>query len=228
MKTIVYTTIFGESDSLKPAPVGADLCVCFVDSLSYDHDPKGWELKLWSPDRGPRREAWYLRCVPHLLFEGYDRVVWIDASFTLTDLPLLLDHCGSMPICALKHDLRRDCYQEGQRLVDIGQSRIDDIVPQLEGYRRAGFAMTSRLSIACVLVRDHSPAVQKFNETWDREIKAHPGDNTQVSLDYSAWKHGLTIYALQGTRKANPYASHDHLDHRRRRRAYRPEHVYVR
>jgi len=214
---IVYTTIFGASNRLPQAPAGADRCVCFVDA-PYD-DAKGWELVTEFPATNPRRRAWDLRCVPHELFSDYSRVVWTDASFTVTDLPRLLRDAGTAPIAALRHHHRRSPEQEGATLVKVGSANAEDIKRQLDGYRRERFTV-SCVSISCVIVRDHSQAVQGFNQTWHAEINTHRGDNTQVSLDYSAWKHGLAIKALAGTRHENPYAVHDHLDHKRRRKPY--------
>lgn len=218
MKTIVYTAILGDCDSLKPAPVGADRAVCFVTDPDAAQDARGWEL-VQHASANPRREAWRLRCVPHELFDDYDRVVWIDASFTLTNLPRLLHDAGSAPIAAIRHHQRSSPYQEAARLVTIGQSDASAIDRQVKAYRKARFD-GAHLSISCVIVRDHSEKVRRFNETWAKEIDAHRGDNTQVSLDYSAWANGLTIAALSGSRHANPYAVHDHNDHKRRRKPY--------
>lgn len=217
--TIVFTTILGGSDSLKPAPAGADRCVCFVDAVSSYSDAKGWELRETAIDGDPRRQAWQMRCVPHRLFDDYDRVVWVDASFTLTNLPRLLRDAGDAPVAALRHHARTSAYVEAQTLVRIGQARPQDIRVQADAYQRQGFIST-HLSISCILVRDHSQTAQHFNETWATEIDTHRGDNTQLSLDYSAWKHGTEIRALKGTRHDNPYSTHDHADHKRRRKPY--------
>lgn len=214
--TIVYTTIFGNSDSLKLAPAGADRCVCFTDVRRTQ--TKGWDMVRY-PATDPRRDAWDLRCVAHDLFASYDRVIWIDASFTLTNLPKLLADSGTAPIAALRHHERNSCYWEGRRLIRNGQARRADIEAQLAAYEHANFVPT-HLSISCVLVRDRSEAVRRFNQTWLEQIQLWPGDNTQVSLDYSAWINGLTIHGLKGTRHNNPYARHDHVDHRKRRRPY--------
>lgn len=228
--TIVYTTIFGESDSLKPAPAGADRCVCFVDLWqgSSDLDQRlGWEIHLLGEPKEPRREAWRLRCIPQLLFPEADQTVWIDASFTVTDLPKLLADAKGSDLALLRHHRRHSCYDEGVELVSVGQSDKRDVQRQLDGYRREGFAPSS-LSISCILVRRNNAKVTAFNELWDREIQAHPGDNTQLSIDYCAWKTGLKVTALKGSRLDNPYSVHDVRDHRKRRKPYRPEHVYVR
>lgn len=216
--TIVYTTIFGASDSLKPAPAGADSCICFVDDPSIHADAKGWRLRRVMTDR-PRRTAWHMRCVPHQLFDDYSRVIWLDASFTLTDLPRLLKDAGTAPIAAIRHHRRHSYREEAEQLVKVKQATPEQALEQVEAYQRAGFR-PNHLSIASLIVRDGSDDVRKFNETWDHEIDAHPGDNTQVSLDYAAWVSGLTIKALAGDRHVNPYATHDYRDHRRRRRPY--------
>lgn len=218
--TIVFTTILGGSDSLKPAPVGADWCVCFVDDVSGYPDAKGWDLREVAIDGDPRRQAWLMRCRPHALFEeSYDRVVWIDASFSLTHLSPLLRDAGAAPIAALRHHARTSVYVEAETLVKIGQARREDVGTQMDAYRREGF--TSRhLSISCILVRDQSEVARQFNETWANEIDTYLGDNTQLSLDYSAWKHGTEIRALKGIRHDNPYSVHDHSDHKRRRKPY--------
>lgn len=218
MSVIVYTTILGASDSLKPAPIGADQCVCFVDNPADYPDPKGWELRRAITD-SPRRTAWHLRCVPHMLFAQYERVIWIDASFTLIDLPRLLKDAGTASIAAIRHHRRNTYVQELDALVKVKQATHAQAEQQINDYQATGFTPT-HLSISCLIVRSGSETVQRFNETWDREIQAHPGDNTQVSLDYAAWKHGMTIKALQGTRHVNPYATHDARDHRRRRQPY--------
>lgn len=219
---VVFTTIFGGSDSLKQAPSGASRCVCFVDDPSiYFGQTRGWEL-VKHPVVNPRRDAWHLRCVPHELFPEAKKTIWIDASFTLTNLPRLMLDSSRKPISALRHHVRHSPYDEALRLVRNNQATKDEAHAQINAYKSSGFE-PPHLSISCIIVRDQSSEVQRFNATWDAEIKKWPGDNTQVSVDYSAWANGLTIHALRGERRNNPYAYHAHLDHLERRRPYRPE-----
>jgi len=219
--TTVFTTIFGRSDSLKPAPAGADRSVCFVDDPSIYDDTRGWELVTHAATN-PRREAWHLRCIPHRLFPEADQTVWIDASFTLTDLPRLLRDASGRPLAGLRHQARKTCYEEGREIIRIGQWDAAPVQRQLEQYRREGYRPRA-LTIACILVRQHTPAVAQFNERWDAEIQAHPSDNTQISLDYCAWKTGIGVHHLRGVRKDNPYSTHDHRDHKNRRKPYGQE-----
>lgn len=220
---VVFTAILGGCDSLKPAPKGADRAVVFTDDTAHVQYPNGWEVHFWPEqywqEADPRREAWRLRCLPHTLFSQFTRVIWIDASFTLTDLPLLLREAGSHELAALRHHKRNSCYQEAHEIIRIGQAPKVDVNAQMQDYRRAGFSPQS-LTISCVIVRANSAKVQAFNVAWDEEIRKHRGDNTQLSFDYCAWKTGLRVYHLTGVRKDNPYAAHDHADHKKRRKAY--------
>lgn len=220
MNVTVYTTIFGGSDGLKQAPTGASRCVCFVDDPSlYAGQTRGWELVQFA-SRDPRRDAWHLRCIPHELFPEATTTIWIDASFTLMDLPRLVRDAGGHALSGLRHHARASCYEEGHAVVKAGQADARDVAWQLDGYREEGFH-PSALTIACILVRAQTPAVRAFNLAWDAEIQRHPGDNTQLSLDYSAWRTGVGVHHLPGVRKDNPYAVHDHADHKRRRKPYR-------
>lgn len=222
LKTVVYTTIFGGSDSLKPAPTGVD-AVCFVDDPRTHQNRHGWDLRIAryeEPD--PRRAAWRMRCLSDALFPEYDRVIWIDASYALTNVARLLKDSEGADIAALRHHRRGSCYTEGKEIVKVGQAAKGDVTRQLEGYRKQGFNPT-HLSVSCILVRSNTEKVRQFNALWAAEIERHRGDNTQLSLDYAAWKQGLTIKALRGSRHHNPYAEHDHADHKKRRRPYDTE-----
>ncbi len=221
MSVIVYTAILGDCDSLKPAPKGAGACACYSNDVEHAHDAKGWYIAPCPDLLGdPRRTAWHLRSVPNSILPTHDASVWVDASFTVTDLQRLLRDSEGHDLSALRHHKRKDCYEEGVEVVRNGQADAADVSAQLSGYKREGF-QPSALSISCIIVRRNNPHVTTFNELWDAEIRKHPGDNTQLSLDYCAWKTGVGVHHLQGVRKDNPYAVHDHADHKRRRKPYR-------
>lgn len=220
---IVYTAILGGCDSLKRAPKGADKAILFSDDHAHLQDSNGWDVYHWPrtswQEQDSRREAWRLRCVPHKLFASYDTVTWIDASFTLTNLPRLLRDATGRDLSVLKHQKRTTCYEEGREIIRVGQAPASAVQPQMDAYRRAGFS-PSTLSISCIIVRRRTEAVRRFNHAWLSEIQRHPGDNTQLSLDYAAWRTGVRVNYLTGVRKDNPYAQHDHEDHKKRRKAY--------
>jgi hypothetical protein len=217
--TVVYTALLGGSDTLKPAPIGlADRCVCFTDAPAQD--PKNWMLVPWSVIEDPRRDAWRLRCRPDLLFPTADRVLWLDASFEMLDVAALFRDAGDAELAGLHHHERSSCYAEGEELIAIGQSDEWPVRNQLTIYDELGF-VPSGLTTAGILLRRRTPRVLAFNRLWEAEIARHPGDNTQLSLDYAAWIVGLPIVHLQGTYPDNPYVFYNGEDHHAHRRPYR-------
>ena len=219
MKTILYTAILRGSDSLKPAPPGVE-AVCFVDYPSAVGDARGWIIVGHVYNGDPRREAWRLRCQSHVLFGEYDRAVWLDGSFRYVDFARLLEDAGDGELVALRHPHRSSAYEEGPALVAENRGTAEGVQRQLDAYRAEGFAPTS-LSAANVLIRRHTPAVIDFNERWRVELDRWPDDNAQLSLDYCAWKAGLTVQYARGTYIDNPYVQYDQEDHRARWRPYR-------
>ena len=215
---VAYTTIFGHSDHIKKAPRGFSRAVCFVDDPSRYPDARGWEL-VKHPVTNPRRDAWHLRCIPHLLFPSATKTFWLDASFTLIDFERLMLDSSGHDISCLSHHVRHSCYEEGREIIKIGQAPADVVNRQLNGYHDEGFRPTS-LTISCLWVRNNTPLVTAFNERWDEEIKLNPGDNTQLSSDYSAWKVGVKIHHLQGEYRNNPYAHQNFMDHKLLRQPY--------
>lgn len=219
MTTILYTAILRGSDSLKPAPPGVE-AVCFVDYPNPIGDARGWFIIPHEYEGDARREAWRLRCQSHLRFGTYDRAVWIDASFRYVDFARLLEDAGDGELVGMRHPHRTSIYDEGPALVAENRGGAAGVQRQLDAYRAEGFA-PQNLTTAGILVRRPTPRVIDFNERWLLEIERWPDDNTQLSLDYCAWKAGLDMQYLEGSYIANPYITYDHEDHKLRWRPYR-------
>jgi hypothetical protein len=219
--TVVYTALLGESDTLKPAPAGADRCICVTDRPRREASALGWATAPWSvTQQGPRRDAWTIRCRPEAVAPEADVTVWIDASFTVLDLPALLRDAGDAALTGMRHPERSSCYEEGEALMALGAVEAVALTDQLNAYHLEGFAPSS-LTIAGVLMRRATPTVHAFNALWESEIHRQAGDLPQVTLDYCAWKVGLPIHYLSGTYLSNPYVLYAHKDHRRRKGALR-------
>lgn len=214
---VVYTAIFGGSDSLKSAPPEADRAVCFTDDESCDPPvQKGWEIVVAPRPDKPRRAARILKMRPHELFPDARASIWSDGSVEIRDLRRLLADVGDADIACLAHPDRSSCYDEGKTVVRLKIAHQRKVAMALELYRRDGFA-PSALSTTGLFYRRHSPRVAAFNELW-REHLDRFGTNDQVHVDYCAWKAGATIAYLAGHYRENPYAVYDRADHHRRRR----------
>ncbi len=215
---ILFTAILGGSDTLKPAPLGADECVCFTDDFSIPHP--GWLLLPAHGTGAPRPRAWQLRCRPHVLFPEADVTVWVDASMLVTNLRGLLADAGQADLAAMHHPERRSYLEEAEELVTVGKATRAGIDRQLAAYQDTGFKPQA-LTSANVLVRRHTPRVRAFNEAWAQELLTFPDDNAQLSLDYCAWLTGTPIHYVKGSYVANPYSVFDIADHHARWKPYR-------
>lgn len=220
---VLYTAILGGSDRLKPAPsVGADRCICFTDDTRLVQNAQGWEIRLQPVGEGdnPRRLAWQLRCRSHVWFPGADLVVWLDASMFIRDFPRLVGDAGDADLVGMRHPERTSCVDEAEVLVADEKATLEGVTRQVDAYLADGYVPLS-LTTAGILLRRHTPRVCAFNRRWASELARYPDDNTQLSLDYCAWKEGVPMTYVAGTYIDNPYLLYDHEEHARRRRPYR-------
>jgi hypothetical protein len=212
MRTVLYTALFGGSDTLKPAPPGPDRCLCFTDDRALSGH--GWEM-AYSTVAHPRRAARALKTGAHLLFPEADRIVWVDGSMTITDWPHLVRDVGEAELACLPHPDRATCYEEGDTVIRLRIADPTLIRHALATYRAEGFAPT-RLSTTGVLVRRQTTRTAAFNQLWRAQLDRY-GTNDQVHVDYCAWRVGLPMTDLQGHYRDNPYMRYDQADHHRRR-----------
>lgn len=211
---VVYSAIFGGSDSLKHAPTGADRCVVFTDDATLAGP--GWEVVVHPTPERPRRAARVLKMAPIGLFPDAEASIWLDGSIELRDWnALMLDTAGA-DIACFAHPDRSTCYDEGATVVRLQIAHPAKVNESLRTYRREGFAPTS-LSTTGLFYRRHTPRVAGFNQLWRDQLNAY-GTNDQVHVDYCAWKTGVTVTHLRGHYRDNPYAVYDKADHHRRRK----------
>jgi len=212
---VVYTAVFGGSDSLKKAPP-ADRSVCYTDDRKLAGN--GWEIVRREAQK-PRRAARIVKMTPDQLFPEAAASIWVDGSIEIRDWPALLRDIGDAEIACLAHPDRSNCYDEGETVIRLkiahalGKSQIR---AALAKYRAEGFAPTA-LSTTGLFYRRHTPKVAAFNRRWSGELDRY-GTNDQVHVDYCAWKSGIFVRYLRGHYRDNPYAVYDRVDHHRRRK----------
>lgn len=211
---VVYTAIFGASDSLKQAPAGADRCICLTDDVTLSG--RGWEMRYRPTPTHPRQAARAVKLASDVLFPEASLVVWVDGSIEIRDWARLMADVAKAELACLPHPDRDTCYDEGRKVVQLKIAHADQVNAALEEYRQAGFT-PRRLATTGLLVRRQTPRVAAFNALW-RDHVARYGTNDQVHVDYCAWRAGLTMSWLTGHYRDNPYMRYDQQDHHRRRR----------
>ncbi len=213
--SILYTSLFGGSDSLKPAPKGPDRCICYTDDPCLRGE--GWVMVHW-PTKHPRHEARVIKLSSHLLFPEEKWVVWADASmeFKFGGWDRLMNDKGNHYVSCLEHPDRQNVYSEGLELLSMESQSDPKLVQRcLQHFRADGFVSLS-LSTTGLLVRRLSQNVIEFNSLWRQHLDRY-GIDDQLHFDYCVWKIGLKPHYLSGHYRDNPYMVYDHLDHRDRR-----------
>lgn len=222
MNVVVYTASIGTAE-LPPAPHVRDPHVKYVCVSDQLMPIPGWERMEVSRSANPRRAARRAKALSHRLFPTADFAIWIDASFELQVLPTVLINDMMTTGCVVagfRHPDRRRIRDEASVIIENKMARPQDVERQLAAYQSDGFdteeSRQAFLTTTGLMVRAHTPLVREFNERWWHEMKAHTLRD-QLSIDYCAWKMGLSIGYLFGHYRANPYARYDRRKHRRDR-----------
>lgn len=221
---VAYSAIFGDSDSIKPAPP-ADRCVLFTDRVVTE--AHGWTVVDYR-DTGfrtedkdgnkirPRVMARTLKLSPMDLFPTADASVWVDGSIAITDWPRLVSECATWEAASFRHPDRDTCYAEAATVIRLQIAHPTKINAAVEYYKAAGFD-PSTLSTTGLFYREHNRRVREFCAHWKEHLRRY-GTNDQVHVDFCAWLATINIFHLTGHYRDNPYAVYDGTDHRRRRK----------
>lgn len=211
MKLVVYTCVLGNTDPLhEPEAVGNARFVCFTDQAIKS---KKWEIVKLDKQEAPTRMARTMKLNPHHFFPEVDASLWIDASFTVRhDLESLL---SSYPedIVTFRHRDRTRIVDEAREIVRLGKAKRMATFRQLAVYQSDGFdtAGNPMREMSCngAVMRRHTDSVQRFNELWTRQIEQHTLRD-QMSIDYVAWRLGITFGRWHGTFDACPHFTYHH------------------
>ena len=207
--TVVYTTVFGNTDPLhEPQCKTNARFICFTDQ---DIKSKHWEIVKVSPTDKPATESRRYKCLPHLLF-GDEITIWVDACLDCFFKPddLIKKYQGI--ITNFNHPDRTRITQEAEAIIKAKKAPEADIRKQLVCYQSEGFdteanPMKSLSNNGFILRRN----CKELNELWWSEVKKHTRRD-QMSLDYCAWKLGVTIDRFKGNIRKNPYVRYNHYN----------------
>lgn len=205
MKIVVYTARFGDTDVLR-APDAIDPRVqylCFSDAPDV---VAPYELIRMPRAENPRMAARRVKILAdHPLLRSARVTIWHDASYAWKTSPRFF--CGlsdGAPIFALHHPRRFKVEQEAIAIARYGYVPLDVAQAYVAAYRADGFT-ADVLTASGLLGRRASACTDAFNAYWWAEVQRWNGRD-QASIDYAAWKAGVSILHLPGAIKGNPYA----------------------
>lgn len=192
--------------------------VCYTD-----RDVVGWDLRPAPSARTPRHAARRAKMALLDDFPDEQWSIWVDASFDLLADPRQIMLAAALTGCdvaAMRHPDRDRIRDEAREIVRLGLASKDRVERQIEAYRLAGFDTDEHpqaaLTSTGLLVRRHTPAARAFTQRWREEIERHTLRD-QLSVDYAAWRSGVTIGYLPGNYRANPFVRYQRERHRQGR-----------
>jgi hypothetical protein len=202
---VAYTARFGETDPLRP-PLVVDPEVrylCFSD-VPCTVEPYEW-VPMPATD-SPRLAARRIKILAdHPMLTAADVTLWHDASYQLVLSPTwVLRKLIAADVVAMAHPRRVLIEQEAVAIARYGYLPLATADAYVAAYRAEGFT-ASVLTASGLLGRRQVERVSQFNALWWAQVLRWNGRD-QASLNYAAWKAGVTIRHAKGTIKANRYA----------------------
>jgi hypothetical protein len=190
---VVYTALAGGRDVLGEPGRLPDgwTAVAFTDGATHP----GWAvLPLPNGDLGPKRAAVAVKVLAHRVFPDARLSLWLDANFHVgCDLEALAAEALAGADVALHAHPERDClYDEALACIELGRDAAATICAQVVRYAQLGFPPRAGLGATGVVLRRHTAAVAALNDDWWAEVAAG-SCRDQLSLDYVAWRRGISI-----------------------------------
>lgn len=216
MDLAVFTVMLGEDAKTltEPAFYDADVpMVCFTDrpDLTSEH----WQIVQVPPyQQSAVRQQRMLKVLAHQTVPA-DWSLYLDSNFRLLVDPRTLLDYGDFVVH--RHHCCANIVEEAQKILGYRKDQPEPVWQQVHQYQQQGFCTPGNRqlvhSATGVLLRRHTPEVQALNEAWWAEIDQH-SHRDQLSLDYCAWRLGMTLGQWPGSVVASPYFQQQKLRRR--------------
>ena len=167
---IFYTCVTNGYDKIVQPYCDADSrFVCFYDD-GVEPEAKGWEyIPLTVPGTCPVRRSYHPKHCPHLYFEEGDTVVWVDASYEITESlvnesKIILKDCD---FALQEHPSKRTLLAEFGKLYEKGFSSEKEIISMAEKIKSIGYTLDEyNQTINSVIWRVLTPEIISYCEVW--------------------------------------------------------------
>jgi hypothetical protein len=222
MSIIVYTCCLGGFDTIRP-PLAIEpgvRYICFTDVPVLPDCPP-WEFRpahliqeYEEPMFGTNghlgadlaRSSRVPKILPHLILPECDYSIWHDSNFQLAKLPT--DIIGELlrfdDWAAHKHPARDCIYAEADILLKENIGTRSLVESEIATLRSLGYPEHNGLWANGMLVRRHSPAVAKLNESWWGLFSAGC-ERDQISFPVALHRSGISINTIQNDVFRSPY-----------------------
>jgi len=189
MKKCVFTINFDRYDAVREPHItpGWDY-IMFTNNEGIDF--KGWTpVKVELPDLPNYLAARYVYINSHLFVPEYDYSLMIGGQIRPSDdLNVFADQFMdfSNDFNMMKHPCRTCIYKEAEIIIRERIDKPENVNPQMDRYRAAGFPENYGLSACGIIGRRNNKLVSEFNEMWWSEVMAG-SYRDQLSFDFVRW-----------------------------------------
>jgi hypothetical protein len=194
-KITVITALTNNNDELREDFPGSDAeYVAFLDEESKESNSSLlWEVRdACTIFKESRRNAKIHKIMPHLYVDT-DISIWLDANISLNITPeemvkLWLNDGNDIAVC--RH-FERDClYQEAEvcKTYKLDDPKVID--EQVARYKKNGYPERNGMPECGVIVRRHTPEINRLNERWWAEI-CRGSSRDQISFAYCFPKYKM-------------------------------------
>lgn len=188
---IVFTSITGGKDNLVEKQVQGAEYFAFVDEIKPS---KTWkQISVYDKFKSDRRNSRIAKIIPHKYFKT-EYSIWIDGNLSLLKPPqeLIDKYLDGYDIAVFKHPVRNCLYKEAIECAKRGLDDPESIIEQVKSYEDEGFPKEYGLGENMMILRRHTPKVERFNNAWWTEYCRY-SVRDQLSFMYCADKVGLPV-----------------------------------
>jgi hypothetical protein len=187
MKTLVYTVITANYDTLRPfkCEEGFDY-VCFTDNL--DIQANGWELVYIDTGLNPIKQQRLLKIQPPIT---ETQTIYLDANFYITGkLSEFMNNHYKGGILTIKHPNRTLLSEEAKQIVKLKKDNPRNVNDHMAMLRLLTVPDNCGMYASGIIVRDNS--LDRFSNKW-AELLLRGSHRDQLSMGPAAWLTGTKI-----------------------------------
>lgn len=207
-KIALYSCYFGAHEPFNPAAAASAqegvACFVFTDRPDLATDPGTRPVVLTPDAAGPAIHSRLPKLCPHLFFEGFDWVVYIDNNARMVHSPGRIVHKIGKEFpdrpagrYFFRHR-RRDCaWDEADECLRLGFMTAQQHAHVIATFTAAGFPRRAGLfANTCLIQRMGSAATDRLNEAWFDSLTRYTRRD-QVMLPFLLWQQGVPHHAVK-------------------------------
>jgi len=189
----VYSAVFGNYDTLRPARYPS---LCFTDGRIKP--VPGWEYRIIFSGENPKQSNRHCKIMVHEHLDT-EYSIYHDGNIEMLIDPqvAIKKWLKDTDIAVFAHPDRNCVYDEAVACIKLGKSQPATTNAQIARYRADGYSAHNGLAACWVLIRRHTEAIKRFNQTWWEEY-TRGAKRDQLSFNYVCWKLGMRYGVIPG------------------------------